>query len=217
MAIRVILVDDHQLLRDALRNVLNDDQEFDVVGEAEDGRTAIELARELEPDVVVMDLLMNGLNGIDSTRQLLADCPGVKVLALSAQAGKRWVLGALEAGASGYVLKADSYAELRTAVRAVHAGKRYLCASVAGSVIDARLGESSNSSRSPFNALSSREREVLQLIAEGFSSREIADRLHRSPHTIDTHRRNLMRKIGLSSVVELTRYAIREGLTTNDD
>lgn len=216
MSIRVLLADDHQLLRDALRKVLDDDDAFEVVGEAEDGLAAVEAACRLEPDVVVMDLLMPGLNGIDATRRIVAQQPAVKVLALSIHSGRRWVLGALEAGASGYVLKADSYAELRKAVRTLHAGNRYLCAGVAGAVVDAHLDASSGKS-SPFKTLTPREREVVQLIAEGRSSREIADLLKRSPHTIDSHRRNVMRKLGLSSVAELTKYSIREGLTTTEE
>ena len=215
MTIRVVLIDDHQMLRDALRKLLESDPEFAVVGVAADGHAGIEVVRERRPDVVVMDLMMAGLNGVDATRRIVADLPGTRIVALSAQSGRRWVLSALEAGASGFVLKSDSYAELSTAVRAVHAGRKYLCAAVAGTVVDAQLA--SQTGGSAYTELSPREREVVQLIAEGLSSRAIANQLNLSPHTVDTHRRNAMRKLDLTSVADLTRYAIREGLTSSDE
>lgn len=214
MSIRVLLVDDHRLLREALAGLLRAEKDFEIVGEVEDGRRAVELARDLRPDVVVMDLQMAQLNGIDATRQIVAEESATRVLALSAFSGRRWVMDALEAGAAGYVLKSDSYKELCRAVRTVHEGKRYLCTGVAGAVIEAGVSDAPRTSPAP--ALAPREREVVQLIAEGLSSKEIASRLHLSPHTIDTHRRNIMRKLDLRNVAELTRYAIREGLASEN-
>ena len=216
MSIRVLLADDHQMLRDGLRAVLSLEDDIEVVGEANDGHAAVEMAGRLAPDVVLMDIGMSGLNGVDATRRIKAESPNVKVIALSTYSDKRYVLSMLEVGASGYVLKAAAVDEMCRAVRAVAEGKRYLSPDVAGVVVDARFHEPAQSDASLSSILGSREREVLQLLAEGHSSPEIARRLHIAASTVETHRRNIMRKLDVHSVAELTKYAIREGLTSLD-
>jgi two-component system NarL family response regulator len=216
MSIRVLLADDHQVLRDGLRAVLALESDIEVVGEANDGHAAVEMARRLVPDVVLMDIGMHGLNGVEATRRIKAENPNVKVIALSTYSDKRYVLSMLEAEASGYVLKAAAVDEMCRAVRAVAEGKRYLSPDVAGVVVDASFREPAEPGASLSSSLGSREREVLQLLAEGHSSPEIARRLHIAPSTVETHRRNIMRKLDVHSVAELTKYAIREGLTTLD-
>ena len=213
MTIRVLLVDDHELMREGLRSILDRDEHVEVVGEAASGRAAVELARSLSPDVVVMDVAMKDLNGIEATRQIRAECPGVKILALSSHSDSRYVSAILDAGACGYVLKANAYDDLRRAIDAARQGKSYLCADVTQAVVGASLrgtGGATDALRPP---LSPRESEVLQLLAEGLSSPQIGKRLFVATTTVDTHRRNIMRKLGIHSVADLTKYAIREGLT----
>jgi DNA-binding NarL/FixJ family response regulator len=212
MTLRVLLVDDHELMRQGLRSILEREEEVEVVGEAARGREALELARTLEPDVVIMDVAMQDLNGIETTRRIRAECPRVKVLALSSHSDARYVTAMLDAGACGYVLKANAYDDLRRALDAVSRGRSYLCADVTDAVVGAaRRGTESTrtASRAP---LSGREREVLQLLAEGLSSPQISQRLYVATSTIETHRRNIARKLGLHGVADLTKYAIREGL-----
>jgi two-component system NarL family response regulator len=216
MSVRILLADDHQMLRDGLRSILASEEGLEVVGEAGDGHTAVALARELRPDVVVMDIGMHGLNGVEATRLIKAENPRVKVLALSTYSDKRYVLSVLEAGASGYVLKASAFDELRRAIRAVSENKEYLSPDITGAVVEARVRKPTEPGASVYTVLGSREREVLQLLAEGCSSPEIARRLHISASTVETHRRNIMRKLNLHSIAELTKYAIREGLTPLD-
>jgi len=214
---RVLLVDDHELMRQGLRSILESEQDVEVVGEAVSGRDAVALARALQPDVVVMDVAMKDLNGIEATRQIRAECPSVQVVALSSYSDRRYVAAILEAGACGYVLKADAYDDLRRAIHAARHGKSYLSPDVAAAVIDASLKSPRPAAASALELIGPREREVLQLLAEGLSSPEIARRLHVATSTVDTHRRNIMNKLGLHSVAELTKFAIREGLTPLDD
>jgi DNA-binding NarL/FixJ family response regulator len=213
VSLRILLVDDHALLREGLRAILSRESGLEVVGEAGDGHAAVELARALEPDVVLMDVGMPGLNGIDATHRIKAECPHARVIALSTHSDRRYVRGMLEAGAAGYVLKVSAYDELREAVRAVAAGRVYLSAPIAERLAGEPVPPVAGG---PESALAPREREVLQLVAEGHRSPEIAERLHISTLTVETHRRNLMQKLGLHSVAELTRYAIREGITHLD-
>lgn len=216
--IRVLLVDDHELMREGLRAILEREKDVEVVGEASSGRAAVELARTLEPDVVVMDVAMKDSNGIEATRQLRSAHPGVKVIALSSHSDSRYVNAMLDAGACGYVLKANAYDDLRRALVAAQQGKSYLCPDVTQSVVGAslRTGERGPAPRQ-VTSLSPREREVLQLLAEGLSSPEIGKRLYIATTTVESHRRNVMRKLGMHSVADLTKYAIREGLTSLED
>ena len=217
MSIRVLLADDHQMLRDGLSAVLALEEDIEVVGEANDGHAAVEMAGRLMPDVVLMDIGMYGLNGVEATRRIRTENPNVKVIALSTYSDKRYVLSMLEVGASGYVLKAAAVDEMCRAVRAVAEGKRYLSPDVAGVVMDARFRAPAEPGASLSSILGSREREVLQLLAEGKNTKEIAAELHISARTVDVHRKHVMDKLGLNSVAELTRFAMREGLVSLDD
>lgn len=214
MTIRLLLVDDHELMRQGLRAILDREKDIEIVGEAADGRTAVQLACRLSPDVVVMDVAMKDMNGIEATRQIRAACPGVKVLALSSHSDSRYVNAILDAGACGYVLKANAYDDLRRAIEAARQGKSYLCPDVTQAVIG---GSDRDGTDSAGGSLSPREREVLQLLAEGLSSPEIGRRLFVATTTIETHRRNIVRKLGIRNVADLTKYAIREGLTSVED
>jgi two-component system NarL family response regulator len=216
MSIRVLLVDDHELMREGLRAILEREPDIEVIGEAQSGRDSVEQVRALAPDLVIMDVAMKDLNGIEATRQIRAASGGTKVVALSSYSDRRYVTAILAAGASAYVLKANAYDNLRRAVRAAIEGKSYLCPEVAGVVIEVATA-SHPADSSVYVLLGPREREVLQLLAEGLTSPQIAKQLHVSTVTVDSHRRNLMAKLGIHSVAELTKYAIREGLTTLDE
>lgn len=215
MMLRVVLVDDHELMRQGLRSILEREDEVEVVGEAASGRAALELARTLAPDVVVMDVAMQEQNGIEATRQIRAACPDVKVLALSSHSDPHYVTAMLDAGACGYVLKSNAYDDLRRALDAARRGRSYLCADVTEAVVGASLRGAGGAPVAASRALlSGREREVLQLLAEGLSSPQIGQRLFVATSTVETHRRNIARKLGIHSVADLTKYAVREGLTS---
>lgn len=207
--IRIMLVDDHTLVREALRTVLDQDSGMQVVAEVGDGDTALEAAAELAPDVVVMDVALPGISGIETTRRLLTRHPGMRVLALSTHLDRRIVQQMLDVGASGYIAKSAAGAELKQGIRNVVNGRSYLCSEVAALVADGLRDR--GSATSP-EALSRREIQVATLLAEGKSAPDIAAELHIAASTVDVHRRNLMRKLDLHNVVELTRYAIRNGL-----
>jgi two-component system NarL family response regulator len=214
MSVRILLVDDHQMMRDGLRSILDLEDDLDVVGEAANGYEALEMAKTLRPDVVVMDIGMKDLNGIDATRQIKERNPQAQVIALSTYSDESYVLSMLQAGASGYVIKDDAVEEMRRAIRAVADGHHYLSPQIAGSVVASQLRGSSTEGASTATVLAPRERQILQLLAEGHTSSEIAQRLHIATTTVESHRRNIMKKLGLHSVAELTKYAIREGLTS---
>lgn len=211
MTTRILLVDDHRVVLDSLRIMLDQERDFEVVGMAEDGRVALDMVDELSPDIVLMDIGMPDLNGMEATRQIVRDHPGMKVVALSTHASKKHVRSMLEAGAHGYVTKDAASSELTRAIRGVRRGEKYLCSAVTRLVVDSYV-TGDGGVKTAMGDLGSREVEVLQLIAEGLTSGEIATRLHISTNTVDTHRRNIMKKIDLHSVAELTKYAIREGL-----
>ncbi len=213
MKIRVLLADDHRLFRDGLRTLLVQQTEIDVVGMAEDGLSVIESAARYKPDVVLMDVSMPRLNGIEATRQLLARCPDVRVIMLSMHADHRFVAESLRAGALGYVLKDCEIVELVEAVKAVFRKQVYLSPPIAAALVHDYLAIAVNQPNSAFSVLTMREREVLQMLSEGLSSKEIAAALKVSGKTIETHRKNIMTKLNIHSIAELTKYAIREGLT----
>ncbi len=214
MTLKILLADDHKIVRDGLRTLLEKHDDIMVAGEAEDGREALQLSRKLQPDVVVMDIAMPDLNGIEATRQILSEYPGIKIVALSMHSDKRFVSEMLKAGASAYLLKDCAFEELITAIRTIMKGKIYLSPGIAGVVIENYIKRDSAGEASVFSLLSEREREVLQLMSEGKSTKEVAAHLHVSIKTIETHRTNIMTKLDIHSVAELTKYAIREGLTT---
>lgn len=209
MAIRIILVDDHHLLREALREKLSREADLEVIGEASDGRSALRLVAEMAPDIVLLDIGLPEMNGIEIAARINADYSRVKTIALSMYSDKRFVMEMLKAGASGYVTKTADGVELLNAVRAVAAGKRYLGTEVAAALADGMHQEADGSTR-----LGRREREVLRLLAEGRRTADIAEHLHISAGTVEVHRRNIMRKLDLHTVAELTRYAIREGIAS---
>ena len=214
MSIKVLIADDHQIMREGLRTMLEKEPDIQVLGEADDGRMILRMARELEPDVIIMDVAMPDLNGIEATRQIVGELPGVKIIALSMHDDRRFVLNMLKAGASGYMLKDCAFKDLAKAIRVVMSHKTYLSPEVADIVVKDYLSTTQPTESSAFNLLSPREREVLQLIAEGKTSAKIAESLHISTKTVETHRQQIMVKLKLKSVAELTKYAIREGLTS---
>jgi DNA-binding NarL/FixJ family response regulator len=213
MTIKVLIADDHQIMREGLRSMLEKEPGITVVGEAEEGRATLRLARELTPDVIIMDVAMPDLNGIEATRQIVAEFPTIKVIALSMHDDRRFVLSMIKAGARGYLLKDSAFKDLAKAIRVVVANKTYLSSEIADIVVKDYLATSTSEDSSAFHLLSPREREVLQLIAEGKTSNQVAENLHVSIKTVETHRAQLLRKLKVKSVAELTKYAIREGLT----
>lgn len=207
--IRVMLIDDHKLVREALCSVLEKEADIEIVGQAGDAETALELVWSLQPQVIVMDIALPGINGIEATRRILTLQPGIRVLALSTYFDRRIVTQALEAGATGYVNKAAGRDELLQGIRALAEGKPYLCQEIAAMLVK---NPSGNDEFGEEAKLGRREIEVLQLLVDGHTSARIAERLHIATSTVEVHRRNIMRKLNLHSVAELTKYAIREGL-----
>jgi len=214
MVTKVLIADDHQIVRQGLRTLLEKEPDLKVVAEAEDGRSTVRLARETQPEVIIMDVAMPDLNGIEATRQIVSELPKAKVIALSMYADRRFVVNMLKAGASGYLLKDCAFEELTRAIRAVLAHKTYLSPGVSDIVVKDYMTGGSALETSVFSVLTPREREVLQLMSEGKSTNQIAYCLHVSVKTIETHRQQVMHKLKMHSVAELTKYAIREGLTT---
>ena len=214
MSTSILLVDDHAIIRQGLCSLLEKQPDIEVIAEANNGRKALELVRQLMPDIVIMDVTMPGLNGIEATRQIYNQLPQVKVIALSIHSNRRFISDMLRAGAAGYILKECLFDELVQAIQAVAAGDTYLSPRITGVVVEDYINRLSTDVDSPLSLLTSREREVLQLVAEGKSTKQIALKLHVSNKTIEANRRQIMDKLGLHSIAELTKYAIREGLTT---
>jgi two-component system response regulator NreC len=214
--IKILLADDHQIVRHGLRTLLSSEADIEIIGEADNGRTVVKLAQELSPDVVIMDISMPDLNGIEATRQIITLDSQTKVIALSMHSDSLFVLNMFKAGASGYLLKDCALEELVKAVRTVMNRKIYLSPGISDIVIkDFVIGYSpSETSSSAYSILTAREREVLQLMAEGKTTNQIAENLCVSIKTVEAHRKQMMNKLDIHSVAELTKYAIRQGLTS---
>jgi DNA-binding NarL/FixJ family response regulator len=212
--IRVLLADDHKIIRDGLKTLIEKEVGMEVIAEAENGRKTVRLAQKLRPNVVIMDVSMPDMNGIDATRKIIEETPGVRVIGLSMHSDRRYVLGMLEAGACGYLLKDCAFEELATAIRNVARGDTYLSPRIAEVVVKGYLDKTPGPSRGSGSVLTPREREVLQLLAEGMAAKEIASHLNVSVKTVETHRRNMMEKLNMRGIAELTKYAVREGLVS---
>jgi two-component system response regulator NreC len=213
MSIRIILADDHKITRQGLRSLIDENDDMEVIAEAENGRDAVDLAGQLKPDVVIMDVSMPDLNGVEATRQIVQDNPQMKIIALSMHSDTLFVSEMLKSGASGYLLKDCAFEELEQAIRTVTESKAYLSPSISGIIVEDYLHRLSKADMSTAEVLTDREREVLQLIAEGQSTKQIALKLYISAKTVETHRRQIMNKLDMHTVAELTKYAIRKGLT----
>ncbi|MCE5245187.1 MAG: response regulator transcription factor [Syntrophobacteraceae bacterium] len=216
MNIKILLADDHKIVRDGLRVLLEKEEGMEVVAEAEDGRTTVRLARELLPDVIIMDIGMPHLNGIDATRQILSELPNVKIIALSMHSDRRFVAQMFKSGASGYLLKDCAFEELSRALRSVLSNQIYLSPAIAGPVMEDYVRHLSKGDPSSFSVLTAREREIVQLLAEGMTTKQIAASLHVSIKTVETHRQQIMNKLNIHSMADLIKFAIREGLTSLD-
>lgn len=216
MSLRILLADDHRMFACGLASLLDPEPDFEVVGMAQDGRAAVKAALELEPDVVAMDVSMPGLSGIEAARQIAAKRPGIKILCLSMHRERQYLQAALEAGASGYVLKDDTPEVVIAAIRCVAGGGIYLCPEMIAAAVSEYRTNLVDHKAAIDPVLSPREREVLQLVAEGLTSQEIAAQLFISERTVATHRQHLAEKLDIKSIAGLTKYAIRHGLTTAD-
>jgi len=217
MSIRIILADDHKIVCDSLKPLLNGQPNMEIVGVAENGREAVKLVQKLNPDVVIMDITMPGLNGIDATHQIIAKFPETKVIALSIHSDKRFIMEILKAGAFGYLTKTCSVEELINAVQIVAKGKKYLSAEISDTVIKESITQLKGANFQTPSFPTEREREVLQLIAEGKTIKQIASELFLSIKTIHTHRQKIMKKLNLLNDAELIKYCIREGLVPLDN
>lgn len=213
---RILIAEDQGMMREGLALMLGKQPDFEVVGTAEDGFEIVQLSKKLKPNIIIMDISMPNLNGIEATRIITRDCPEIKVIALSMYPNKRFVKEMLKAGASGYVLKSYVFEELINAINTIHAGEKYLSPKITNLLVDNYLdtdAEEENSSNK-LDSLTSREKQVIQLIAEGLNIKQIAARLNISPKTAHANRKKLIEKLDLSGVAELTKFAIKEGLTS---
>lgn len=214
MPIRVLIADDHAVVREGLRALLQREADIDVVDVADDGRQTVKRALELQPDVLVMDIAMPNLNGLEATRRIRAESPSIQVVILSMHATEEFVYRALQAGALGYLLKESASVEVADAVRAVHQGSRYFSPRISDMLVGDYLHLRQDVGESPLESLSNRERDVLQLVVEGHTSAEIGQRLSISSKTVDTYRSRLMKKLGVKDLPELVKFAIQHGLTS---
>jgi len=214
MSMRIILADDHKIIRDGLRSLLEQEEDIEVVAQAKTGHETIELVAKFLPNAVIMDIAMPDMNGIEATRHIINSFENVKVIALSMHSDRKFVIEMLKAGAAGYLLKNCAFEELAGAIRTVVAGKTYLSPSITNVVVDNYVRGSGDDESSVFSVLTRREREVLQLLAESKTTKQVAIILHISPKTVETHRLKIMHKLNLDNMAALTKYAIREGLTS---
>lgn len=216
MTIRIILADDHAIVRHSLSRAMEQEQDIEVIGQAQDGHMTVALTRQLRPDLVLMDISMPDLNGIEASREIRRESPDTQIIALSMHSEKRYVTEMFKAGAKGYLLKDSNYGELLTAIRTVAEGKTYLSPSISDTVVEDMVTGEYGKEASAFSVLTPREREVLQLLAEGNTTKQAAMRLHISPKTVEAHRLRIMSKLNIDNIALLTKYAIQEGLTSLD-
>jgi len=217
MTTRLLLADDHQIMREGLKSMLAKEPGLKVVAEAENGYQTLEMAREHRPDVIIMDVAMPDMNGIETTRALLAENLASRIIGLSMHSDHHFVTEMLKAGASGYILKQSAFEELVSAIAAVMAGKTFLSSSIVDVVVQNYVHQLSESDSPAYSQLTNRERQVLQLLAEGRSTKDIAYALNLSVKTVETHRSKIMNKLGIQSLAGLIKFAIREGLTSLED
>ena len=216
MKVRILLADDHQIMREGLKALLGKRSSIEVIAEAENGIEALNIARQERPDVIVMDIAMPDINGIEVTCQLKLELADIKIIALSMHSDRRFVSEILKAGASAYVLKHAAFEDLEKAIKAVMMNRTFLSADILEAVVNDYVSQLSSSEYEAYRQLSDRERQVLQLLAEGNSTKEIAFKLHVSVKTIESHRQNIMNKLGIRTLAGLTKFAVREGLTSLD-
>ena len=214
MRTKILLADDHKIIRDGLCALIEKEQTMEVVAEACEGRETVQKVKEFKPHIIIMDIGMPNLNGIEATRQIINDVPGVKIIALSLHSESSFVMKMLEWGASGYLPKESAFKELSTAIKAVLSGKTYLSPVIAGIVVDNAMRPSTQKASRTTAELTPREREVLQLLAEGRSTKQVAAQLNVAVKTVETHRRQIMKKLDIHSIAELTKWAVREGITS---
>lgn len=216
MVVRILLADDHPVVRQGLKALLEDEPNFSIVGESGSGLEAIRTCSELQPEVLILDIMMDDISGIEVARQVKESCPRTEIVVLSMHGDKKHVLEALQAGAKAYVVKKSASSELVQAVHEVIVGRRYLGPSLTDMVVDAYLEKSESGPTDPYDLLSRREREVLHLAAHGYTNAEIAERLFISRRTVETHRANVMRKLNISNQTDLLRYALQRGILSSD-
>jgi two-component system response regulator NreC len=214
MKVRILLADDHQIMREGLKALLEKHSSMEVIAEAENGIETLEIARREKPDVIIMDITMPDINGIEATRQLKSEMTDIKIVALSMHSDRRFVTEILKAGASAYVLKQSAFKDLEKAIKTVMVNRTFLSADILETVVNDYVSQLTKSEYEAYKRLSDRERQVLQLIAEGNSTKEIAYKLHVSVKTIESHRQNIMTKLGIHNLAGLTKFAVREGLTS---
>lgn len=214
MFVKVVLIDDHPIVRQGLRNLLQTERSFQVIAEADDGITGLELLKRVRPDVLIVDLMMPGLNGLDLIKQVLKHLPRLRIVVLSMQSADSYVVEALNSGAAGYVLKETGPSEIIHAVKAVVAGDRYLSPKLAQRVLDSSTGRKKIAD--PYDSLTPREREILHLIIEGKTSAQIAAKLVLSPRTVELHRSRIMKKLNLHNQTDIFRYALERGILSAD-
>jgi len=214
VTVKILLADDHTIVLEGLKSMLERSSAFTVVGTASDGLAAVKMARDLVPDLAILDISMPALNGIEAARRMLEANPAIRIIILSMHADGRFITEALKAGALGYLLKESAFEELSAAIAAVMAGQAFLSAAITDTVVKDYIRHLERQGSTVFSVLSAREREVLQLLSEGLATKQIAARLGVSIKTVETHRKQIMDKLDIHSIAELTKYAVREGITT---